>query len=370
MAIEHRGVASVDLTGVVEDDDLSGEVDGRLGRVVLRVRAHVTTTEILDGNVLDVETNVVTRDGLLEGFVMHLDGLDLSGHHGGGEGDDHARLEHTGLDTADRHGTDTADLVHILQGQTKRLVNRALRGLDVVKGIEERAALPPRHVRALLKHVITVPARDRDERDAVRVVADLLDEVLHLLLDLEETSLAVVDRLVVHLVDAHDQLLHTEGEGEQGVLTGLTVLGDTSLELTGTGSDDQHTHISLRGTSDHVLDEITMARGVDDGEVVLGGLELPESDINGDTTLTLGLQFVQNPSVLERALAHLLGLLLELLDDTLVDTTALVDQVTGGGRLTGIDVTDHNDVDMKLFLSHDAKRFSVITETKKSERIY
>ena len=35
--------------------------------------------------------------------------------------------------------------------------------------------------------------------------------------------------------------------------------------------------------------------------------------------------------------------LLELLDSTLVDTTALVDQVTGGGRLTGVDVSnDHN----------------------------
>jgi len=26
-----------------------------------------------------------------------------------------------------------------------------------------------------------------------------------------------------------------------------------------------------------------------DGDIVLGGLELPESDIDGDTTLTLGL---------------------------------------------------------------------------------
>ena len=30
--------------------------------------------------------------------------------------------------------------------------------------------------------------------------------------------------------------------------------------------------------------------------------------------------------------------LLELLDGTLVDTTALVDQVTGSGRLSGVDL--------------------------------
>jgi hypothetical protein len=38
--------------------------------------------------------------------------------------------------------------------------------------------------------------------------------------------------------------------------------------------------------------------------------------------------------------------LLELLDGTLVNTTALVDQVTSGGRLAGIDVADNDDVDV------------------------
>ena len=45
-----------------------------------------------------------------------------------------------------------------------------------------------------------------------------------------------------------------------------------------------------------------MAGSVDDGYLVLVGLELPESDVDGDTTLTLGLQ---HPGVLEGALAHL-----------------------------------------------------------------
>ena len=37
----------------------------------------------------------------------------------------------------------------------------------------------------------------------------------------------------------------------------------------------------------------------------LGGLELPESDIDGDTTLTLGLELVENPGIFEGALAQL-----------------------------------------------------------------
>jgi len=92
--------------------------------------------------------------------------------------------------------------------------------------------------------------------------------------------------------------------------------------------------------------------GINDGHVVLGSFELPQGDIDGDTTLALSLQLIQNPGVLEGSLSHLLGLLLELLDGTLVDTTALVDQVSGGGRLTGIDVSDHDNVNVNLFLAH------------------
>ena len=46
-------------------------------------------------------------------------------------------------------------------------------------------------------------------------------------------------------------------------------------------------------------------------------------------------------TVFEGALTQLSGFLLEFLDGTLVDTTALVDQVTSGGGLAGIDVTDN-----------------------------
>ena len=42
----------------------------------------------------------------------------------------------------------------------------------------------------------------------------------------------------------------------------------------------------------------------------LGGLELPQGDVDGDTTLSLGLELVEHPGVLERALAELGSLLL------------------------------------------------------------
>lgn len=43
--------------------------------------------------------------------------------------------------------------------------------------------------------------------------------------------------------------------------------------------------------------------------------------------------------------------LLELLDGPLIDTTALVDQMTGGGGFAGVDMADDHDVDVYLSLT-------------------
>jgi len=47
------------------------------------------------------------------------------------------------------------------------------------------------------------------------------------------------------------------------VFTGLAILGDTSFELTSATSNDKNGTIGLGSTSDHVLNEITMTRGID-----------------------------------------------------------------------------------------------------------
>ena len=48
------------------------------------------------------------------------------------------------------------------------------------------------------------------------------------------------------------------------MLASLTVLGDTSLELTSASSNDEDGTVSLRSTRNHVLNEVTMARRVND----------------------------------------------------------------------------------------------------------
>lgn len=46
------------------------------------------------------------------------------------------------------------------------------------------------------------------------------------------------------------------------MLTSLAVFGYTGLELTGTGSDDENSTVGLGGSSDHVLNEIAVTRGI------------------------------------------------------------------------------------------------------------
>jgi len=136
------------------------------------------------------------------------------------------------------------------------------------------------------------------------------------------------------------------------VLSGLSVLGNACLEFTNTGSDDEDSTIGLRSARYHILDEISVSRGVDHSDIVLGSLELPEGNIDSDTSLSLGLEFVKNPCVLEGRLSELGSLLLELLDGSLVDTSTFVDQMTGGGRLSGVYVSDNNDVNVSLLFTH------------------
>ena len=114
VTVQHGAVAVADLAGVVEDDHLGGEVRHPSGGLVLAVGGHVASLDVLHGDVLDVETNVVSGNSLGERLVVHLHRLDLSGQLVGGEGDDHAGLDDAGLNTAHGDCANTSDFVDIL----------------------------------------------------------------------------------------------------------------------------------------------------------------------------------------------------------------------------------------------------------------
>lgn len=103
----------------------------------------------------------------------------------------------------------------------------------------------------------------------------------------------------VHLVDGDDELPDTEGEGKQSVLSGLSILGDTGFEFTSSTSNDKDSAIGLGGTSDHVLDEITVTRGIDD----LDSVEMISRQYETKTTKLLTVTMNLGVSNFQRAIS-------------------------------------------------------------------
>merc|ERR1719323_359745 len=231
VAIKDGAVAVGDLSGMVEDNDLGGEVRNAGGGLVLGVRGNVSSLDVLDRDVLDVEANVVSGHGLGERLVVHLDGLDLSGQLAGGEGNNHTGLDDTGFDSADGYCSNTSDFVDILEGKSEGLVGGPSGRNDGVECVQKGgsgglALLPlnvpslvPSHVLGLSQHVVSVPSRDGDEGNSGWVITDLLDKARYLLLNFLKPSLAVRRFSGVHLVNSYNQLFDTKGISEQSVLS-------------------------------------------------------------------------------------------------------------------------------------------------------
>lgn len=90
-----------------------------------------------------------------------------------------------------------------------------------------------------------------------------------------------------------------------------------------------------------------MTGGVDDGDIVLRGLELPEGDVDGDTTLTLSLELVKDPGVLEGTLAELSGFLLwRWLAYGRIDEREWLEALVRGVRVGRTPVTKNPDAEI------------------------
>lgn len=207
VAIEDWSVSVSDLSRVVHENDLGVEGLSTLWWVVLGVTGNVTTADFLDGNVLDVEADVVSWETLSELLVMlekmlvkvqsvksrkvtyHLDGLDFSGDTSWGEGDNHSWLDDTGLNTSDWNSANTTDLVNILEWETEWLLSWSAWWLNGINGLEKGLSgglaslglllpsLVPWAVGGSLNHVVTVESGDWNEWNRLGVESDLLDEV-------------------------------------------------------------------------------------------------------------------------------------------------------------------------------------------------
>jgi len=86
---------------------LSFEFLSFFGRIILGISSDISTTDVLDRDVFNVEADVVSGLRHLQSRVMHLNRLHLSGHVHRGKRHNHTRLHRSSLHTADRNSSNT-----------------------------------------------------------------------------------------------------------------------------------------------------------------------------------------------------------------------------------------------------------------------
>src|SRR2546426_1307475 len=279
----------------------------------------------------------------------------LSGH----EMDLHPDLQEPGLDAADGDGPRARDRVDVLHREAQREVRRLRRDRELVQRLDERRPLVPRHLGRRLDDVLAFVRADRDEGDLVDLVADASQEPGELRLQFGEPRFRKGRLRRVHLVDRDDELLHAEGACEEDVLLRLRL--DAFRP-----ADDEDSGVRLGRARDHVLDEVPVARGVDDREVVLVRVKALVRDVDRQAALPLLLHLVHDEGELERGLAHLLGELLQILEFVRVDVPGVVEDPADGRRLPVVDVADEHEVEVWL----RGHGFYPVGRTLSSCRIY
>jgi len=270
----------------------------------------------------------------------------------GAKHDVDAGFQDTSLDTSDGDGTNTGDFVNILQRKTQWFVGRTVRGFDFIKSFQQARTFVPFHVVRFGHHVVTFKSRSRDKWDFLGFETNLFQAGKQIGFDFFVTGFVPFDGFGIHFVDEDNHLFDAQSKGQQGVFTGLAIFGEGGFETTFVGRDDKNGDIGLGSTGDHVFDEISVSGGIDDSEIVFLGGKFPQSDVNGDTTFTFGLEFVKHPSVFKGRFTHGGGVFFKFFDGTFVDTTTFVDQVTSGGGFTGVDVSNDDQGDIFLFFTH------------------
>src|SRR3989441_1261931 len=296
---------------------------------------------------------------LLDLLVVHLDRLDFADLVRGHEVDFHPDLQEPGLDPADGDGACARDRVDVLHREAQREIRWLRRDRELVQRLDERRPLVPRHLGRRFYDVLALVRADRDEKELVDLVADAPQEPGELRLQVVEPRLGERGLRPVHLVDRDDQLLDAERPREEDVFLRLRL--DALC-----GADDEDRGVRLGRARDHVLDEVPVARGVDDREVVLVRVKALMRDVDREPAFPLFLDLVHDEGELERGLAHLLGEFLEILQLVRVDVPGVVEDPADGRRLPVVDVADEHEVEVWL----RGHGFYPVGRTLSSCRIY
>ena len=200
---------------------------------------------------------------------------------------------------------------------------------------------------------LAVPAHAlRAVHDVVAVAGDRRDDEVGRDADLAQVGcipLLIASKVFraihqVHLVDDDDDLADAEQVQQEGV--GARLLLDALA-----GVDQHDRRVGAGGTGDHVLDELAMARRVDDGVVALRRLEPDLRGVDGDALVALRLERVHQEGPFERHAAPLAHRL-DLLQLAVGQRAGVVEQAADQGRLAMVDMADDDDAHEIAFGAH------------------
>jgi len=114
VTIQNGSVSSLDLSGVVQNNNLSSEFRNFSGGVVFVVRSDVSSSNIFNRDTFNVESNVVSGGGFGHLFVVHFDGFNFGGDTRRSEANLHTGSDDSGFNSSDGDCSDSSDFVNIL----------------------------------------------------------------------------------------------------------------------------------------------------------------------------------------------------------------------------------------------------------------
>ena len=259
-----------------------------------RARKNLATLNLVTLRAAQKNANVVARLTRIQQLAEHLD---TRAHRLRRRADTHdldlvANLHDTALHTTRHNRAAPRNREHVLDRHQKRTVNRTLRRGNV--RVDRRHQLQNRLLSRLV--IATLHRRKRraaDHRNVVPGKTVLRQKLANLKLHKLEKLLVVY---LVNLVEIHHNRRNTHLARQKNVLARLR-------HRTVRRTHNKNRTVHLRGTRDHVLHVVRMARAVDMSIVALLRLVLDMRRVDRDPALTLLGSLVNRRIIRERGTA-------------------------------------------------------------------
>src|SRR6266550_7874205 len=260
---------------MVNDDDLADECLCDGGWVV-RVAHDFASPNLILCNTTDVEPNVVSGFSFGHSDMVCLDRFALADFAGGHEDHFVTVLQYACLDPSHRDSPDSGYGVNVLDRNSQWLVKRLGWWNDSIQCIKYAGTLVPWSIGALLCKVISQPSTGGNEIDLGNIIADRLQQPFQFLSCFFVTLFSVLDCLVIHLVDGHNELFDSEGSCKVRVFPCLASGSNGYFEFSFLCGNYENSNVRLAGACNHVFDEVAVSWRIDDCIEVVRSFELLE----------------------------------------------------------------------------------------------